>query len=250
MIDLRNKAVLITGASSGLGRQCAITCSELGATVALFGRNRERLEETLSLMAGSSHCVVELDLTEFDAIEPVVAEAVRKIGSVSGFVHSAGVSSGLPLKLLRPDQFQKTFAVNVTSGFELAKHIVKRGLIDNHGASFVFIASVMSLFGQPTKTAYCASKAALTGGAKALALEVAAKAVRVNCVSPGVVKTEMYESFAAKLTPEALQNVAQSHPLGLGEPADVAHAVAFLLSDAARWMTGANLVVDGGYCAQ
>jgi NAD(P)-dependent dehydrogenase (short-subunit alcohol dehydrogenase family) len=180
----------------------------------------------------------------------MVEEIVATLGPLSGFVHSAGISFRLPLKLTRPEHFEQTLAVNVISAFELAKHVQQKANLAIEAASFVFIASIMGHLGQPAKIAYCASKAALVNGARALALELAPRHIRVNCVSPGVVKTKMYESLVKRLPEGGAKSIVDAHPLGFGEASDVASAVAFLLSDASRWITGTDLIVDGGYSAQ
>jgi NAD(P)-dependent dehydrogenase (short-subunit alcohol dehydrogenase family) len=174
---------------------------------------------------------------------------LRVLGPLSGFVHSAGISIRLPLKLTRREHFEESFAVNVVSAFEIANHGQRKANLAQGGASFVFIASVMARLGQPTKVAYCASKAALANGSRALALELASRRIR-NCISPGVVKTKMYNSLVGQLPSGAQEDILKAHPLGLGEASDVANAVAFLLSDASRWITGTELIVDGGYSAQ
>jgi len=250
MIDLRNRAIMITGASSGIGRQCAITCSQLGATLALVGRDPTRLAETRGLLQGDAHHVVQQDVTDYAVLGSMVANIVAKLGPLSGFVHSAGISLRLPLKQMRPEHFEQTLAVNVISAFELAKYVQQKANLAAEKASIVFIASIMGQLGQPAKIAYCASKAALVNGARALALELAPRHIRVNCISPGVVKTKMYESLAEKLPEDAAKSILDAHPLGLGEASDVANAVAFLLGDVSRWITGTELIVDGGYSAQ
>jgi len=132
----------------------------------------------------------------------------------------------------------------------LTKHIIKKKHINPDGASIIFIASVMGVVGQPTKTVYSSTKGALIAGARSLALELARNKIRVNCVSPAMVKTEMSDSLLSKVTPEAYNEIMKAHPLGIGEPLDVAELCAFLLSDSARWITGTNVLVDGGYTAQ
>jgi len=250
MFDLKGKSILITGASSGIGRATAILCSRLGASVCLVARDEAKLAATRALLAPGRHHVISCDVTNYEVLPEVVTGAVREIGPISGFVHSAGISLRLPLKLTTPEKFERSLAVNVVSCFEICRHLQAKVNLPESGASFVFIASVMGERGQPAKSVYCASKAALVNGARALALELAAKRVRVNCVSPGVVRTEMYETLNEMLTPEAHQRIAEAHPLGLGQADDVANACAFLLSDASRWITGTNLNVDGGYAAQ
>jgi NAD(P)-dependent dehydrogenase (short-subunit alcohol dehydrogenase family) len=250
VIDLNNRTILITGASSGIGRQCAITCSRLGASLALIGRDSSRLAETRRLLQGDGHCTVEQDLTEYAALGPIVSKVVSAVGPLSGFVHAAGVSLRLPLKLTRPEHFEQALAVNVISAFELTKNVQLKANVALGSVSIVFIASIMSQLGQPAKVTYCASKAALVNGARALALELAPRRIRVNCVSPGVVNTRMYDSLVERLPEDAIENILTAHPLGFGDVNDVANAVAFLLSDAARWITGTEMIVDGGYSAQ
>jgi NAD(P)-dependent dehydrogenase (short-subunit alcohol dehydrogenase family) len=133
------------------------------------------------------------------------------------------------------------------AGFELAKILSKKKYSHEQGSSFVFISSVMGILGQKGKVGYCCSKGAVITGCKAMALELAPKNIRVNCVLPGVVKTEMTEKLFKIIPQESKDNIIAMHPLGLGTPDDIANACVFLLSDASRWVTGANLLVDGGY---
>jgi NAD(P)-dependent dehydrogenase (short-subunit alcohol dehydrogenase family) len=250
MISLAGKSILITGASSGIGRACAVRCAELGARVALVARREDKLHETADAMTGDGHQLFPSDITQLDQLETLSQKMVDAMGPVSGFVHAAGISTRLPLKSLRPEHWQESFTINATSAFELTRHLQRRGRFPEGGASHVYIGSVMASLGQPAKAAYCASKAALLNGARALALELAPRKIRVNVVSPGAVRTDMYESLRDTLPADAHEQVVKSHPLGIGEPGDVASAVAFLISDHARWITGANLMVDGGYSAQ
>ena len=154
------------------------------------------------------------------------------------------------MKLTEPAHFENAFAVNVISAFEITKHIIKKKHINPNGASVIFISSVMGVVGQPAKTVYSATKGALIAGARSLALELARNNIRVNCVSPAMVRTGMSKSLLDKVTPEALVEIQKAHPLGIGEADDVADACVFFLSDKSRWITGTNLIVDGGYSAQ
>ena len=146
--------------------------------------------------------------------------------------------------------YEKIFAVNVIAGFELAKYIIKKKNFNEDGGSLVFISSVMGSVGSPAKSAYCSSKGAITGGVKALALELASRRIRVNSISPAMVNTGRTKALLAKINAEEKNEIMKSHPLGIGKPEDVAYSCAFLLSDSAKWITGIDLKVDGGYTAQ
>ena len=249
-LDLNNKNIIITGASSGIGRQCAITFSKFGANIILIARNKEKLEQTFNKLNKENHITFAQDLTEYDKLEEIVATAVKKIGRISGFVHSAGIEMILPLKGMQPSYYEKMFAINVIAGFEVAKIISKKRYLDEKGASFVFISSVMGILGQPGRIGYCSSKGALVSGVKAMSLELAKKNIRVNCILPGVVDTEMSNEMFQRLSEESKKEIIDMHPLGLGMPEDIANASVFLLSDASKWMTGSNLIIDGGYSAR
>jgi len=250
IFNLKNKNIIATGASSGIGRQCAITFSQLGANIILIARNEERLKETFNKLDKGNHLFISQDITEYAKLEEVINNAVDKVGKISGFVHSVGIEMTLPLRSMQPSYYEDMFAVNVISGFELARIISKKKYLGEKGTSFVFISSVMGILGQPGKVAYCASKGALILGAKAMALELAKKNIRVNCILPGVVETEMSNKMFQGLSEESKKEIIDMHPLGLGKPEDIANTCAFLLSDASRWVTGTNLIVDGGYSAR
>ncbi len=249
--SLKNKNILITGASSGIGRQCAITFSQLGANVILIARNKKRLKDTFIKLEKGNHLTISQDITEYDKLEEVVNIAVDKIDRISGFVHSAGIEMTLPLRNMQPSYYEKMFSVNVISGFELAKIISKKKYIDKTGASFIFISSLFGVISQPAIVAYSSSKGALISGVKSIALELASRSIRANCISPGQIKsTRMTENIFNKLSKEEKTKRIEMHPLGLGKPEDIANACTFLLSDASRWITGTNLIVDGGYSAK
>jgi len=250
IFNLNNKNIIITGASSGIGRQCAIAFSQLGANVILIARNEERLKATFDKLEKGNHLIISQDITKYDKLEQIIKYSVEKVGRISGFVHSAGIEMTLPLRSMQPSYYEKMFSVNVIAGFELAKSISKKRYLNEKGASFVFISSVMGILGQAGKIGYCASKGALISGGKAIALELAKKNIRVNCVLPGVVETEMTDKMFNNLPEESKETIMGMHPLGLGKPEDIVNACAFLLSDGSRWITGTNLIVDGGYSAR
>jgi len=250
IFDLKNKNIIVSGASSGIGRQCAVTFSQLGANVILIARNEERLKDTFNKLKKGNHLNISQDITEYNKLEEIVRCSVEKVGRISGFVHSAGIEMTLPLRSMQPSYYEKMFSVNVISGFELAKIISKKKYLDEKGVSLIFISSVMGMLGQSGKIGYCASKGALISGAKAMALELAKKNIRVNCILPGVVETEMSNKMLENLPEESKKSIMNMHPLGLGRPEDIAYACAYLLSDFAKWVTGTNLIVDGGYSAR
>jgi len=249
-LNLINKNIIVTGASSGIGRQCAINFSQLGANVILVARNKEKLEQTFNKLNKGSHITFAQDITEYDKLEEIVNISVEKVGKISGFVHSAGIEMILPLKGMQPSYYEEMFAINVIAGFEIAKIISKKKYLDEKSASFVFISSIMGILGQPGRIGYCSSKGALVSGVKAMSLELAKKNIRVNCILPGVVDTEMSNEMFQRLSEESKKEIIDMHPLGLGKPDDIAYACAFLLSDTSRWITGTNLIVDGGYSAK
>ena len=247
--SLRNKNIVITGASSGIGRQCAVECSKAGARAVLIARNKERLEETLNQLDGEGHLIFSIDITEYEKIKNIIDETVNAIGKIDGFIHSAGIELTKPFSLTKPAEFENLYKVNVVSGFEFARIISSNKYINENGGSFIFIASVMSVVSTPAIITYSASKGALAAGVKSMALELASKKIRVNCISPGVVETDLTKSFLNKLTEEAKNEIYKMHPLGIGKPDDVANACIYLLSDESGWMTGSNLIIDGGYSA-
>ena len=250
LFDLKNKTLLITGASSGIGKSTAIVCSRLGADCILVGRNEERLKETFESLKDGNHCWIALDITKYTEFKGLVEDAVSKTGRISGFIHAAGVEVIFPLEVGTPAHYEKIFAVNVIAGFELAKYIVKKKNFNANSGSLVFISSVMGSVGSPTKAAYCSSKGAITGGVKVLALELASRRIRVNSISPAMVNTETTEALLAKINDKEKNEIMKFYPLGIGKPDDIAYSCAFLLSDAGRWITGIELKVDGGYTAQ
>ena len=248
--SLKNKNIIITGSSSGIGRQCAISCSQMGANVVLIARSEKRLKETLQKLSPVNHLFFCQDITEYNKLRDIVNKAVLDIGLVDGFIHSAGIEFTLPVRSMNPNKYEQLFATNVISGFEIAKIISNKKFINPQRASFVFIASITGIFGVKGLVGYSSSKGALIAGSRSLSLELAAKNITVNCISPGLILTDLMKKFFSKLENDQLEKRLQSYPLGIGQTEDVANACVFLLSDAAKWITGTNLVVDGGRCAQ
>ncbi|MBA4319512.1 MAG: short-chain dehydrogenase [Flavobacterium sp.] len=247
MINLSGKVILVTGASSGLGRAISIQISNQKGILILVGRNESRLKQTLTSLNGKGHSMFIGDISNFSVIAQIVQTIFEKGYKIGGFVHSAGIEKTLPLKSSDPAVFKEVFDINVFAGFEFARLLSQKNIADPRGASFVFISSVKGKLGAPFNVAYCASKSALIAGSKAIAVELANKNIRSNCVLPGIVNTEMIREFFNSISAEAKEKIIKAHPLGLGRPEDIAALVSFLLSDEARWITGAEYIIDGGY---
>lgn len=249
--DLDGKNIVITGASSGIGRECAINCSMSGANVLIIGRNQEKLQETeTKLRSDRNNIHLYLDITDFSKVQQSIKDISGNFGKIHGLINAAGISPTIPFRMLSVDKMEETFKVNVIASMQIAKEICKPIYANETGMSIIFISSVMSEAGEAGKSLYGMSKAALIAGAKSLSVEYAAKKIRFNCISPGVVLTPMSEKSVYSKDKIALEKVVSQHPLGLGKPEDVANAAVFLLSDASRWITGTNMIVDGGYLAR
>ena len=246
--DLTGKTIVVTGASSGIGQQCAVSLSEQGAKIIAIGRNEERLSETIAqLNKNSDHLKYSLDLTDYEKVTQWFNDAKEAFGTVDGVVNAAGISPTIPFRAVSPEKMQEAFNINVIAAMNFTKLLCKPSTINKEGASIIFISSVMGNYGEMGKSLYGMTKGALTAGIKSLALEYAPKKIRFNSISPAVVISPMSMSSVYSKDPEALERVKSYHPLGLGEPIDVANATTFLLSPASRWITGTNLIIDGGY---
>jgi NAD(P)-dependent dehydrogenase (short-subunit alcohol dehydrogenase family) len=248
LVDLSNKHIVITGASSGIGRAIALLCNKLGANISLIGRNIESLNSVLNLMAGSKNYAYEFDVCDLPSMDKLIVDIVSNIGPIDGFVHSAGIEMTRPIKMLKSNHYSDVFNTNTISALELTKYITKSGNVSSN-ASIVYISSIVGILGQAGKTAYSASKAALIGASKCLALELAPRGIRVNTILPAVVETNMSKNVLDSLSEENKNNILKMHPLGFGKPDDIANSAVFLLSSASNWITGVEFIVDGGYSA-
>lgn len=249
--SLNDKTIIVTGASSGIGRQCAISCSQLGAKLIIMGRNTERLKETLSLLDDKHEPLMyPLDLLDYDKLEEVLNDIESKLGTIDGVINCAGISATLPFRRVTPEKMELFFQNNVTMGFNLCRLLIQKKLIAKNGGSIIFISSVMGMVGETGKVLYGMTKGALIAGTKSLAIELARKNIRVNCISPGVVMSPMSENAIYSKDENSLQKIKDLHPLGLGAVEDIANSCVFLLSDASKWVSGTNMVVDGGYTAR
>lgn len=238
--SLTGKYILVTGASSGIGQQIAVSCSQAGATVIAAGRDARRLDVTLGMLEGTGHRVVSFDISDDAAIESAVAD----IGKINGIVHGAGISMLAPLRLAARTHIESQITINLVGPMLLTRQLLLNGLIEKDG-SIIFISSISAHIGVHGVSAYSASKGALESMARSLSMEVAKRRIRVNCLAPGLVRTPMFE--AAQNTTGGMDETISRYPLGLGMPEDVANAAIFLLAPASRWITGTTMVLDGGH---
>jgi len=236
---------MVTGASSGIGRATAVHLSQLGARVVIVGRDRPRLDETLRMLVGSGHFAESFDLSSGDEILGWVKRLVELQGPFDGLAHAAGIQSYHPIRVLTAATMQEMYQANTVSGAMLVRGLLQPGCM-NPESSIVLVASTAAILGVPANAAYGASKAALIALARSMALELIGKRIRVNCVAPGLVETEMVQRARDVMPEEFFQAMVDKHPLGIGQPLDVAHAITFFLAPTSRWITGTTLMVDGG----
>jgi len=247
-MDLTGRTILVTGGSSGIGRGTAILLSQLGARVIVVGRSPEKLEETMSALAGDGHRAESFDLSQVEAIPAWLEKLAAQTGPLHGIVHSAGVTLSVPLRALSMKAVREMMAINVEASIMLARGYRRKNVCAK-GGSLVFVASVAAMRGAAGLAAYAASKGAVLSLAKSLAVELVPDGLRVNTVVPSFVDTPMYVAAKNLVGAEHMDHMVRFQPLGLGQPVDVANSIAFLLSDAARWITGEAVVVDGGFLA-
>lgn len=242
-MDFNKKHILITGASSGIGEATARYIVNRGAIVTLVARRGDKLkaicEELLKISKG--HQYINADLTSDEEMKNVV----NKINSIDGLVHAAGIVFPLPIKFIQRKHIDNVWGINAISPILLTSSLVASKKINNK-ASVVFISSVSTQHPYQGGALYISSKAAIEGYSKSLALELSSKLIRSNVLSPALVKTQIFIDTMEASDKEKLKEYEANYPFGFGEPEDIAKAIAFFLSEDSRWITGQNLIMDGG----
>jgi len=240
--SLAGKTILVTGASSGIGRAIAIECSKMEAAVILTARNEGRLQETISQMQGNNHSVITADLTQENDLQSLI----EKIPALDGLVNCAGLVKTLPVQFIDAGSLEEIMSVNFTAPALLSAQLVKKKKLEKN-SSIVFISSISGVVCVCVgNSMYSASKGAINGLMKNMALDLGSKGIRVNSVNPGMVDTHIFD--AGTITSEQLEEDKKRYPLKrYGKPEEVAYAVIYLLSDASGWVTGSSLVIDGGF---
>jgi NAD(P)-dependent dehydrogenase (short-subunit alcohol dehydrogenase family) len=228
----------------------AVLLDRRGASTSLVDVDEKGLAETIARLAPDRHRTYPFDLRRIDEVDGLVAGVVEAGGKLNGVIHAAGIQQVAPARVLKPSIWRDILTVNTEAGLALARTLSSKRVYAGQDGAVVFLSSVVGVAGSPGATAYAMSKSALHGMAKSLALDLASSRIRVNCVAPGFVRTPLLERTSRLWTEDQRREVEARHPLGFGEPEDVANAVGFLLADTGRWITGTVLVVDGGYLAQ
>ncbi len=240
--SLIGKNILVTGASSGIGNSISLVLDSFGANLFIVGRNSKRLNIAYDEIKNQKKNKYLCDITQASDLDKLVTD----LPLVDGVVFCAGIIDYLPGKFVSKERITNIFSINYDAQILLYQKLHNSKKI-NKNASLVFISSISSQIGIPGTLLYASSKAAINASVRVLASELAPKRVRVNSISPGMIRSPMIENAEQVVDKKSFDKKEIEYPLGYGEPKDVAYAVTYLLSDASRWITGINLIVDGGF---
>lgn len=241
--SLAGKRILVSGASSGIGQQIAVSCAQMGANIIGVGRDEERVHKTQQLLdeVRPGHQMVRADLTDAAGRDVVMSALGGE--PLHGATHAAGISRLAPIRMFSEKHLREVQAINVEAPMLLTQLLLKRNLLQD-GGSLLFISSIAAHIGVPGVGAYSGTKAALIAIVRCLSMEVAKRRIRANCLSPALVRTPLLDATAKMVS--SMEQEENNYPLGFGTPEDVAHAAVYFMSDASRWVTGTTLVMDGG----
>lgn len=243
--SLEGKTILVTGASSGIGRETAISCSKMGASVIITARNQERLQETFDALEGDTNKQYIADLTKQEELENLV----KQVGKIDGLVLCAGRSRSLPVLFSTREKFDEIYDVNFFSPVETLRLLAKKKCLQQNSAVVIMVSIGGTGRWTPGHAIYGSSKAALKSMVQYFAVELAPKRIRVNGICPGMVETPLIHH--GTLTQEQLDEDRDKYPLKrYGQPVDIANGAIYLLSDASSWLTGQSIVIDGGLTAK
>ncbi|WP_340394761.1 SDR family oxidoreductase [Paenibacillus sp. FSL E2-0177] len=246
--SLEGKSIVVFGASSGIGQVTAQFLSTLGARLILTGRSKDKLIDTLQNMENTKdHLVKTLDLQYPDRVRDWLKEVVQETGTkLDGMVYSAGIHYFTPLRSINHDHMQQMLNININSVIQLLGSFSNRN-ITNDNSSVVLLSSISAIAGEKGAAGYSAAKGAINSIVKSAAVELAQRQIRVNSIMPGIVETEMSKKIENSLGEATFAQVKNKHLLGIGKPEDIAFCIGYLLAPASRWVTGTNMVIDGGY---
>lgn len=241
---LNEKIILVTGASSGIGREAAFSIAAMGGSVMATGRDELRLSDTLQSLKGEGHSALACDLTD----EIQMNRLVEQLPPLHGIVHSAGIVKPFPIKFIGTKQAEEMCNINFLAPVLLTAKLFKAKKVEKN-ASIVFMSSISAHHSHKGGALYASAKAGLEAFSKTVAIEHAAQGIRSNCISAAMVKTPLFDNAEKAISKEMMDAHGLRYPLGFGEPKDIANAVVFLLSNASKWITGTSLVMDGGLTA-
>ena len=239
--SLKSKRLLITGASSGLGRAVAVAASEAGASLVITGRNTERLKETFKKLHGDDHVFLIADLTN----ESDINNLVTQLPLLNGVFFSVGVSAILPASFITREKLLSDMSVNFMAPVLLTTSLLKSKKLVNGKCSLLYMSTISTVYPFVGGGLYISARAAIEGYARVLALELAPKGIRVNCLRSGFVRTPMLDQ-TARISQEVVSKIESQQPLGIGDPDDVAQTAVFYFADASKWVSGTNLILGGG----